>query len=297
MGDVRVLGGQVLVNGRVGGDLVVFGGSVETTGPSRDVLVLAASIRAAGSSTGPVTLYGADIELTGDYAGDVVVIATDRFTVGPNAHVGGTLRYSAPQQLSVPATARIDGGATYTGSFRYIPTNQEAKTYALFGIGIFFIVRTLGAMILAGLVAGIFPRWTQSFVMRALGFSSRRVLLSLLLGSALLFGVPVIVLLLVASFAGAGLALLLSALYVAGIIIAGAYASILAGALLRMYAFSRVRGNTEFTWRDAVIGALVLYFVSTVPYVGGPIHMAFLLVAAGALAIRMYKFVLESNHP
>jgi hypothetical protein len=289
-GDVRMLAGNAIVNGTTGGDLVLFGGKAVLSGSARDILVGALSIDAEGTSTGPVRLYGADITLNGNYAGDVTVVATDRFTVGPQAHIGGTLRYNAPQQVTIPGTASVAGPVTYIGSYRYVPTNQEAQTFALFGIGLFFIVRALSAMIVAGLLVGMFPLFAHMVVQRATTGTVRRTVLSVLLGGVLLLFTPVVVLLLLATFAGAGLAFLLGALYAVFIFLSFVYAGVIVGAMLRAYLFSRIRGNFVFTWQDALLGALALYFIQTLPIFGIIISLVIVLLAAGSLAHIAYRF-------
>jgi hypothetical protein len=287
---VRIFGYHISVPAKTGGDLALVGGTVVTTGPSKDVLIAGATITAAGSATGPVRLYGGDITINGNYAGDVTVIATDKFTIGNDAHIGGTLRYNAPEQIVIPATASVAGGATYVGSYRYIPTNQEVQTFALFGIGIFFVVRALSAFIIAGLLAGIFGTFTSLVVQLVLTGSLRRNTLIVGLGAALIAGLPVVALLLLASFVGLTLALFTGSAYVVFAILAQAYAGILFGALLRRYLFVRIRGTTKFVWRDAAIGALALYFINKMPYVGFWINIGFFLLAAGALGVILFRF-------
>ncbi len=290
-GDVRILGLHVLVPANTGGDLAVAGGTVISTGAAKDVLIAATNIEARGTATGPVRLYGADVTIDGTYSGDVTVIATDRFTLGSNAHIGGTLRYNAPEQVSVPATATVAGGTTYIGSYRYVPTNQEVQTFALFGIGIFVIVRALSAFIIAGILAGIFPVFTSIVVGQTMTGTVRRTLLMVALGASILLGMPVVAVLLLASFVGLTLSLLIGSAYVVFAILAQAFAGIIFGALLRKYIFVRVRGNTKFIWRDAAIGALVLYFVNKIPFIGFWIVIAFTLFAAGLLGTILFQFV------
>jgi hypothetical protein len=294
-GDVRALGGKVELLAPITGDVVAIAPQIVIASSTKDIFAIGGSVSVAGSSKGPVTIYGTDVELDGDYAGDVTVVATNRFALGERAHIAGTLHYNAPTQISVPVGARVDGPVTYTGSLQYVPTNQEAQNFAQFGIGIFFVVHALAAMMLTGLLVGIFPRANTRIMHRVFAGSVRRNLLTILLGLALFALVPLAILLLIVTFAGIYVAFLLGAGYVMLYLLAGSYAGALVGTLLRKNIFHRVRNRKDSTWQDAVVGTLVLYIISFAPYVGGVLNTGFMLLAAGALSVAAYQLAFDSK--
>lgn len=294
-GDVRVAGGKVSLNNSVGGDIAAAGGAVSVMGAAKNISLFGGTLMVNASTTGPVTLYGADISLTGDVGGDVDVIASDRFILGEGTHINGRLRYNAPQQLVIPSSAVIDGGVVYTGSYSYVPTNEEARTFALAGAGLFFIVRALAALIVAGLVAGLFPRFADAISAQVLARRKRSVVLSVLLGFALIIATPLLVLLLLVSFAGAGVALLLGSAYLLAVVLAYVATGIIAGAALRQNVLYRISGNHTFSWRDAVLGTILLYFISTIPYVGSLVTFVLALAALGSLATLAYEYAFRAE--
>lgn len=294
-GDVRVAAGRVHITSDVAGDIAAAGGTVNVSGKARGLYIFGGNVQVTGGASGPVTIYGSDISLSGDFTGDVEIIASDRFTVGEGTHIAGTLRYNAPEQAAIPATAAIDGGATYTGSYAYVPTKEEARKFAIAGAGIFLIVRTLAGMIVAGLLVGLFPQFAGRVADMALTSGGRRTSLFALLGFGLLVATPLLILLLLLSFVGAGIALLLGVLYLLLLLLAYIYAGVIAGAALRRHAFSRFTQNREITWKDAVLGVLVLNLVGIVPVVGSFVKFVLAIVAAGILASITYRFAFKSN--
>lgn len=286
-GDVRLAGGKVVVNGPVSGDVVAAGGRVEVRGIARDMRIAGATVSVTGGATGPVTIYGADIMVAGEYQGDVEIIASDRFVLAEGTRIHGVLRYNAPQQVEVPASAVIDGGVTYTGSYSYVPTSAEAQRFALFGAGLFFLVRALSLMIAAGLLAGLFPVFTTMLAERTLAASARRMSLLALLGFALLVATPVLVLFLLVSFVGGAVALLLGFAYLCALILAYLCAGILVGGAIRERLLRRPT-NGVITWKDALLGMLVFFLLSSIPFIGWALTLVFMCLSLGALAAAFY---------
>lgn len=287
-GDVRAIGGRVTIDAPVAGDVVAGGGTISVSAPARDVRLFGASVQATGGAHGPVTIYGADVTLSGEYDGDVEVIASDRFVVGENTRIHGALKYNAPQQVELPATSKVDGGVTYTGSYRYVPTNAEAHRFAIAGAGIFYIVRALAVMVAAGLLAGLFPQFTEALAKRAFMRRRMRMLLFTLLGFAILIATPVLTLILGVSFVGGALALLLAPLYLLLVLLSYLYAGVLAGGLLRHTATKR--SPQLISWKDAIGGMLVFFVLGSLPYIGVPITLIALCFTLGALVSGLYRF-------
>ncbi|MES2225873.1 MAG: hypothetical protein V4480_03620 [Patescibacteria group bacterium] len=292
---VRAAGGRVIVSGSAGGDVATAGGSVTITGTSSNIFALGGTVNSTGGSTGDVTLYGANVNLAGTYGGNVTVIASNRFTLGDETHIKGNLRYNAPQQIVVPAGSSIAGAVTYTGSYSYVPTNEEARRYAVAGAGIFFIVRVLAGMIVAGLIAGLFPQFANAVIDFVVPRGARRIVLSGLLGFALFVATPILILLLFISFVGAGLAFVFGPLYLLLALLAYVFAGILVGAVLRKFVLFRLRGYTLFTWKDAVIGTIVLHLIALIPVVGLILTLLLTAISAGSIAALSYGFAFRAR--
>jgi len=290
LGDFRALGGKIEIKGETQGDIAVVGTRVAVSGNANTIFIVGGSVILSGSSTGPVTIYGTDVTLSGEFGDNVTVVASNKLTVKDDTRILGSFRYNSPQEIIIPQTVRIDGEQVYTGSYSYVPTNEEARVYAVAGAGLFFLVRVLGAMITAGLLLGLFPAFAKNVARSALTLGNRRGLLMLLLGLALLVVTPILLVFLFVSFVGAGLALLLGTLYILLILLAYLYAGIIIGAKLRESLFSKIKGNSDLVWRDGVIGMFVFYLIGTIPYVGATLTLILVCLALGVLSTILYRF-------
>ncbi len=285
-GDVRAAGGSIRIDADVAGELALFGGAITVTGKAAEIRAAAGTIELRNGAQGPVTAYGANVLLSGEFMGDVRVVASDHVTLAEGTVIHGTFDYNAPQEAGIPASAVIDGGATYIGSSSFLPTKQEAETFALAGIGIFFAVRLVAAVLAAGLVAGLFPEFGGRVSTEALTRGPRRFILLTLLGFAVIMATPILLLLLVASFVGIGIAALVGALYLLLLLLAYLYAAVLTGSFVMRTLFKR----TNVTWKGAVLGMLLLGLIGLIPMLG--LFIAFLLSSAalGSMLVIFYRF-------
>ncbi len=283
-GDVRAVGGEILVDGTIGGDLMAVAGTITASTTATDMHLLGATVRVSGSG-GKVMVYGADVYLSGLLQGDVTVTASDKVFIAEGTQITGALKYDAPQQVVVPASAVIAGGVTYTGSSTFLPTNEEAKRFAIAGAGVLLVVRILAIVIAAGVVVGLFPQLALMVVERTLRRTPRKSALFALLGFATVVATPVLIMFLLISFVGFALAVLLAALYVLLLMLAYLYAGLIAGAALSRALFKKDR----ITWRTAVLGTVALYIVSSVPVLGPLVVCVLTSAALGALIAIAYR--------
>lgn len=284
-GDVRAAGAHVIVSAPVSGDLAIAGGTVIASSTASDLRVIGGTVHVTGSG-GKAVIYGANITLAGTFAGDVEVIASDRFTLAEGTRVEGALRYDAPQQAEIPTSATIAGEVTYIGGSSYLPTVEQAKTFALAGASVFFVVRILAVVIAAALLAGLFPQFTQAVADRVLSRTPGRFALLALLGFAIVFAAPVLIFLLLVSFVGMAAAFLLLAAYLLLIMLGYLYAGIVAGAALGRNLLKR----PYVTWKLALLGMLVLYLVGMVPVLGGLVVFVLFLAGTGAIVAIAFRF-------
>lgn len=284
-GDVRIVGAQVVATGAIEGDLSIAAGSVTASTTARDMRIIAGSVRVMGSG-GDVTIYGADIQLSGVFDGDIEILASDRLTVAEGTVVNGSLRYDAPQQVVIPASAVVSEGVVYTGSSSFLPTVEQAKTFAIAGASVLFVVRILAVLIAASLLAGLFPIFSQMVANKTLAYTPGRFALFALLGFAVLFATPVLILLLLVSFVGMGVALPLLAGYLLLLMIGYLYAGIITGAALGRGLMKR----TTVTWKLALLGMLALCLIGTVPVVGSLIVFILFLASVGAITAIAYRY-------
>lgn len=285
-GDLRAAGGSISVEERVGGDLTAIGYSVSDSGRAGgSVFIIAANATLSNGASGPVTIYGNNISLSGDFANNVNIVAIGRVALAASTTIAGKLSYQAPEPAFIPESAVIIGGVEYT-SASYLPDAGTSRILAVISIGFFLFVRILGALILTGLLAGLFPRLAEAVAERAHTARPSRILLTTLLGFAVFVVTPVLFLILALTFVGIGLALLLLISYSFIVLISIAYAGILLGSL-----FSRRYMKRETVlWHDGVFGMLVLSIIALVPYIGVFAAILLTMFTSGALLLIFFNF-------
>lgn len=289
-GDMRVIAGRLTQSGPIKGDLVGIIGDANITGLIGNGWILGSTVQLLGGAEGPVTIYGSRVVLKGTFDADVRVVATNSVTVEEGTSIAGTLQYQAPQEASIADGTVITGGVTYTGK-SFLPTENEARTFAFFGAGIFLLVRLFAVLIAVGLLAGLFPRFVRAVSDETIFQSPSRFTLVALLGFSIVIATPVLVLLLLLSFAGAGVAFVIAAAYVLLLLIGYLCASIITGAVLAR----RVLKREYVSWRHGVLGALVLYCVTTIPFIGAVLIIVLGSATIGAITMLAYRLAFGTH--
>lgn len=290
-GDVRALGGSVRIEQPVEGDIAALGATVVLNSTAKEVQIAAGRVELTGGAAGPVTIYGSTVSLGGEFDGNVRVVASDRVSLAEGTVIRGVFEYNAPQEAGIPASASVDGGVRYIGSSSFLPTAEEARTFALAGLGVLFLVRLAAAALAAGLIVGLFPVLAQKVAHEAVGRSARRFLNMFLLGLAVIVATPILIVLLLASFVGIGIAAIIGAAYLLMLLLGYLYAAALAAALLSRLLIKR----RETTWQWTIAGMLALYVVGLVPGVGLLAIFIFGTAALGALINVSQEFAFRDR--
>ena len=285
-GDMRCIGGAVEISKPVGGDLIAVGASVHDSGRAGgSVFVVARNVVLDGGASGPVTVYGDTASLAGDFAKDVTVVAGSRVTLAPGTVIRGKFSYEAPDIATIPDSAKIAGGVAYTNA-SYLPDIGTSRALAFMSIGFFMVARVIGAIILAGLLAGLFPRFAETLVADLAGSRPRDLFLAVLLGFAILVATPFVIALLLLTFVGIGLAFLLAVSYALLAVLAVAYAGILCGGMLARKLLRRER----VSWQEGAAGMAAVALASLVPVVGFPAAVLAAIFSGGVLLRAFYRF-------
>lgn len=292
-GDLRAIGGTIAVTQPIGGDFFAAGFSVSDSGRvGGSVFIVGADVALNNGASGPVTIYGNTVTLDGTFDADVTVVSSGRVSLAPGAVIHGAFSYQSPEMATIPASVVLDGGVAYTNA-SYLPDPGTSHTLAFLSVGFFIVARIIGALILAGLLAGLFPVFARSIIDGVVIARPREVLLTFLLGFALLVATPIAIVFLLLTFVGIGLALLLFLLYALLALLALIYAGILIGGLL----VRRFVGREQVLWRDGVLGAAALSLVALVPFIG--VWVVFVLTAfsLGTLLRMFFTFAFPHEQP
>lgn len=286
VGDLRAAGGRVTIEGTVTGDLIASGYSVHDSARTQgSTFIVAADVVLSNGAAGPVIIYGNNVSLAGDFTHNVKLVVIGRVLIAPGTTIRGKLLYEAPEEAVIPASTKVLGGIEYTNA-SYLPDAGTSRILALVSIGFFLFARILGALILAGLLAGLFPRLAEAIASRAHEERSRSMLLTMLLGFAILVATPILIGLLALTLVGIGLALLLSIVYALLVLFSLLYAGILLGSMFAR----RFRKREIVLWRDGVFGMLALSLIALVPVIGLYVVLILALFTAGALLLIFFHF-------
>jgi len=217
--------------------------------------------------------------INGPVDGDVVVTA-GAVEVGPNARIAGQLRYASREELKRDAAAQVKGGVQRMQPEGGWPVPDQAERS--FGSGGGW-VWSIGLMVIAAVLVGVFP----SFYARLAQTLRTRGWMSLLLGFIALVCIPVAAVILMFTLIGLPLALLAIALYLALLLVG--YVS--TGIGLGAWTLARLKSDrTEAKWwriGAAVLGVLAISLLGRLPYLGGFVVLAALLIGLGALLLQV----------
>ncbi len=278
-GDLRVAAQQVVINGRVEGNVTSFaqtvtlaqqgtvGGSV--LGAAQDVTLLGSVGR--GVAVGAGSLY------LGSSVGENVQARVENLVVGPDARIAGRLEYTSATQAAVPAGA-VAGGVRYQPEPPREQRRQEERPFAgLFG---FFSLVWLAGSLLAGI---LLVHFAPGFAASAAAWVQEQPFSTLGLGALTLLVVPPAALLVAITLVGLPLAFVAGLSYLLGLYIGWLVLGLALGTLLADLVRRRPAGRAVDARWLVVLGLLVLYVLSHLPWVGGLATFVGLCFGLGAL--------------
>jgi hypothetical protein len=274
-GNVSGAGGHVVVNAPVAGKLRIAGGDVEI-GPNatiaEDVAVAGGTVTVKGNIGGTLRAAGGNITIDGVVRGDAV-IAGGNLELGPNARIGGQLRYRGGNLRQDPA-AQVAGGIQHRTGNRHAREHKHGAAGA-----IAWAFWTIGLMVLAALVAGALPGPTQRLTRELVAHPWTAPLL----GFIALTCIPIAAVLVMATIIGIPLGILALLAYALLLLVGYVWTSVVLGGLLLDRVKPEVAGRTAWRVGAAVIAMLAVAAFARIPFIGGWIMFAALLVGVGMI--------------
>jgi hypothetical protein len=300
-GDLVAVGGEVSIGGSVGDDLYTAGGQIQvdaiisgnarvaggavTIGPATTIggglTVSGGRLRFEGTVHDRLEATGASVSLDGVVLGDAEVRA-EQVEIGPNTRIDGKLVVHSSQEPVIPEGARIAGGIEFNptdpGTAHETPAVAPEVRSVAHGVGSFLWM--LGVFIAGTLFMLAFPGYSQ----RAAARIGSDPLKTLALGFVLLFCLPVLVVLLLITIIGIPLALLVLLLYLLLLFLGWVTAALfLSHKLLGVMRGGGQPSSTGWRMFALLLGVLGLWLLGQLPYVGGWVSFAALLLGIGAL--------------
>jgi cytoskeletal protein CcmA (bactofilin family) len=282
-GDVRAAGHTVQLNGAVGRNVLGAAQLLQLSGSGRvsgNVIGAAETLSLAGDVEGSVTGAGETVELQGR-VGREADLALESFTFGPRASIGGDLTYHAQEELSVPS-------GTVAGSVRHVPVQHEKPDMArpqerFNAFGNFLSLTWLTGSAVVGLVLlRLFPRFAAEF----LAVLETQPLPSLGLGVLAMIGTIPVAVLAALTVIGLPVAFLLGAGYLGGMLVGWLFLALAAGSI--MVGLVRKGRPWHPSWAF-LLGLVVLYVLTRMPFLGGLVTFVGLSFGLGAFLTALYR--------
>jgi hypothetical protein len=310
-GDLLAFGGTVEVRGAVKGDLVSFAKRIVVSGSvegnifdlsnsldldgqlghsiyglmqslhvndrgriGEGMVVGAGDFTLEGEVNRSVTLYAGNADVSGSI-GRELTMAGDNLTLTNTARIGGNLSARVRELKNV----HIADGATITGT-RDIQVRARENRFAHPKFYFFQAVWLAAALLVGWLGLVLFPGFFQAST-HAVGSGWR----SLVLGIAVLAGVPVAIILTAITVVGLPASLMLLMAYLAAIYLAKIWVGAFLGQILL-----KPTGVTKGDWLlGLLVGLLILTVVRFIPYLGGLVHFGVICLGLGAFGLQLHR--------
>ncbi|SRR5665647_313516 len=268
-------GGELVVNGNVSGNVIAGGGSIKVNGNvGGDVAVFGGQIFLSRNSVvnGDILLGGGEVTLDGVVNGNGSVSAGTLRT-GDNFKLKGNLKL---ESQNYPSNLKDNVG----GNLNITARNETEYQYANAseGFGIFsFILGLLASLALGFILIYLFP----GFVSRLAELVRDSALKAGLLGFLILIFLPILSIVLLITFFGWSLSVLMILLLTIGILIATVPVKLLAGEIIYNKIFKKDAGKMVYY----LIGAFIFAIAYEIPLLGGLIRFIALLIGLGVIVV------------
>lgn len=277
--DVRIIAGEVTVAEHIGGDLFVIGGKLNmlsTASVDGDVIFFGGDAEINGTVGGSVLGTSERIRVDATVGKDVDVKTATALTLGERAQVGGSVRYASVDPLVRAQNASVEGEVVTND---YYDSMASAPERDLRGALVPLFMTLFASLSLYLLFRKELQLLVQSVLLHPLRHA--------VAGIAVLILGPVVSIILLLTVLGsligiAGLCLTLL-LYVLGYALSG----VVVGAFVSRL-FTR-KATVSLLW--VVIGTILLYAVLLVPIVGVMCGIAVFIFTIGGVALSLYKLL------
>jgi hypothetical protein len=274
-------GGELTVNGNVSGNIIAAGGTVNVNGNvDGDVVAFGGQILLARDSVvkGDILLGGGEITLDGIVNGNGN-ISTGTLYTGDNFKLKGDLKLKAenyPSKLKDQVEGNLNITTRDNTKYQATETSKGSNIFT-------FIAWLLMSLALGLVLIYIFP----GFMSRLKEIIGDSPLKTGLLGLLVLIFLPILAIILLITFFGLSLSILLILLLALGLLIATIPVKLLVGEIIYNKIFKKEAGKLVYY----LIGAIIFAIVYEIPLLGGIIRFIALLIGLGAIVVWLGEHV------
>ena len=282
--DVRIAVGRATIDSEVGDDLIVFGGEVILTENAiiqGNLTCYAGNIEINGIVHGKLDIKGSDVLINGTIKETSKIIGED-FTIGPNAKFHKGVEYWNSDGEIDFNTSLVNSEAQFNEDLSDEESDLSLTTLGTTSLSswIYYILSAfLMILVLHGLfrntfstaVEGIEKNWLKSF-----GF-----------GLLYLLGIPILIILALLMIVGIPLGLFATVIFIFSLLFGNQIA-----ALLLVYYYKHTKEKNWGFWSVtflALLCAIVLRLLTTIPYAGILLSVVILSITYGALTLKVIE--------
>lgn len=266
-------GGEIIVNGNVSGNIIAAGGSIRVNGNvGEDVEAFGGQIFLSRDSVveGDILLGGGEVMLDGTVNGNGEV-STGTLKTGDDFKLKGNLSLQA-DNYSSNLKDKVGGNLNIT----QVNVKEEQYESISEGFSIFsFIFGLLASLVLGLILIYLFP----NFVSGLAEIVKDSPLKTGILGFLALIFLPVISVILLFTFFGWSLSVLIILLLILALLIATVPVKLLAGKVIYNKILKKDAGKMVYY----LVGAVLFAIMYEIPFLGGLIRFIALIIGLGAI--------------
>ena len=274
----RITANNATIAGSIGEDLLLLGNSTGIHGGAsigRDLIATVSSLTLDGTVQRRFAGNAQTVTLNGS-VGSNIDIGVGDLTITEDASIGGDLTYRSDQM------AEIAGGADIGGDVNHEMVG-EADTETGFSIGSFVpsIIGLIMTAVYGTVLLLVFPRLTVAASNQLL----ENTIMSIGMGIVFLIVVPIVSVLVMITVIGIPLGLIALLLYGIALFSAQVFVGMTLGRLILSFFSDGNRRMIQFL--GLLLGLLILYGVSFIPYVGPWAPLIVIILGLGGLMLAI----------
>lgn len=276
--NIRVIGGNIIISGKIGKNLSVACGSltVEKTAKAGGNMVVAGGKVEILTQVNNLTVGGGMVNLGGNVLGNAMVGA-GTLTILPEVSIKGNLEYWSENEATIAQDTKITGQTAFhqTQFQKDFQKNSEKKTRGLSGLNNFMFALGLVSVLLLGI---LFIKFLPVYTLKTAEVVQSKFWVCLLVGFVVLVITPILAIVLMITLIGFPIGLGLIFLYSIVFYLGKLFAILAMG----KYLGEKAKWNLTPVWAF-VVGLLLYFLLSLIPFVGWLTKMVVTLAGVGAL--------------
>lgn len=279
--NAKIAGGQITVKSKIGQDLIILGQNInidESSSVNEDLVIVGQNVTINGTVLGFTKIIAENITINGKLL-NTNIRASKSLVLGPTGLIRENLDYQSPNQIIIQPGGKVLGKTNYTqiksGTSFFDAMKQKAALSRILG--------PIGIIIAGIILIYLMPKKSKELVETSSGSFWKSIgigILGLIL-PLVAFGI------LLATFIGGWVAMILITVYALIIMIAVIYGAVILGALITK-AINKSK-KFEVTWKEILIGEIILAILAFIPVLGGLISFILMVLALGAIIILVGK--------